>query len=411
MIFDVKNYGAVADGVTLNTQAIQSAIDACVAAGGGRVLLEGGPFLSGAIRLGDNVELYIAAGATLLGSTDCNDYPEYENLKHVSREWLPRVQSACFIFADECENIAICGQGKINCNGDQFVRYHGELGWKYRRINAPTPPRAIFLTGCKNVRVENVTIENLPAGWACWVHDCDFVNFDKVNIFANVDYPNNDGIHINCSRNVTVSNCNIVCGDDCVIVRANSSSLKENKPCERVCVTNCNLTSYSAGIRIAWVNDGTIKNCVFSNLVMTDTTIGISLFIPYLKRPESTDVGREATLVENLSFDNIVMDKIVSNPIKIDIDENSDVRVAAIRNLQFSNIRARSIEFPMFKGRAETHLENIRFSNCEFEMIDGSEFPNRFAHGAPTWNDGEFHAPVVRYVDGLKFDATEFKVK
>ena len=93
---------------------------------------------------------------------------------------------------------------------------------------------------------------NQPAGWSYWIHDCDYVAFDRVKIFAEVEYPNNDGIHINSSRNVTISNCDITCGDDSIIVRANNASLAENKVCEKVCVTNCNLTSYSGGIRIGW---------------------------------------------------------------------------------------------------------------------------------------------------------------
>ena len=104
---------------------------------------------------------------------------------------------------------------------------------------------------------------NQPAGWSYWIHDCDFVTCDRLKINANVQYPNNDGIHINSSRNVTVSNCSIVCGDDCLVVRANNASLSENKVCERVVVTNCNLTSYASGIRIGWLNDGVIKNCAF----------------------------------------------------------------------------------------------------------------------------------------------------
>ena len=109
-------------------------------------------------------------------------------------------------------------------------------------------------------------MQNQPSGWSYWIHDCDYVSFNKCKIIANVQYPNNDGIHINSSRNVTVSNCDISCGDDCIIVRANNLSLAENKVCEKVTVTNCNLTSYANGIRIGWMGDGVIRNCSFSNI-------------------------------------------------------------------------------------------------------------------------------------------------
>jgi polygalacturonase len=158
---------------------------------------------------------------------------------------LPRWLSSCLIFADEAHHIAITGAGTIDCNGTHFVvpRERDHSGWAYVRINAPTPPRAVFFTGCHHVRVEDVTMTNQPAGWSYWIHDCDFVTFDKCHILAKVDYRNNDGIHINSSRNVNISNCNIVTGDDCIVVRANNRSLAENKICERVTVTNCNLTS------------------------------------------------------------------------------------------------------------------------------------------------------------------------
>ncbi|MBQ3220375.1 MAG: hypothetical protein IJB34_00260 [Clostridia bacterium] len=413
MIFDIKDYGAIPDGKTLNTRAIQKAIDDCEKHGGGRVLIEGGKFLSGSIELKSNTELYLAANAVLIGSEDCKDYPERSNVKHVKTKWLPRAKNASFIFADECENISICGLGKIDCNGDKFVYKYRDTYWKYCRRDAATPPRAVFFTGCKNVKVEDITLENLPAGWGYWIHDCDVVTIDRAKIFANVDYPNNDGIHINCSRSVTVSNCNIVCGDDCIVVRANSVSLKENKVCEKVCVTNCNLTSYSGGIRIGWCKDGVIRNCVFSNLVMTDTTVGISILLPYLRReaPENmTDVGREETLIENLSFNNIIMNRICSNSILIDVAYSPEMPITGIRNLYFSNIHASGCEFPTLLGRSDNYLKNICFSDCTFEITDGSEFPNRFAHGATSHNDGQYHAPRVRYVENIKFNNTEFKV-
>ena len=310
MIYDVRNYGAVGDGKILNTAAIQKAIDDCASKNGGTVLLEDGIYMTGSIILRSNVNLHIEQNAVLLGSPNCGDYPEKQNLKHVISENLPRTRNAAMIFAEECENISITGMGKIDCNGTSFVKEkQGEwTGWQFERINAPTPPRVVFFTGCRNIKIEDITMLNQPSGWSYWIHDCDYVVFDKCKILADVRYPNNDGIHINSSRNVTVSNCDIVTGDDCIVVRANNRSLAENKVCEKVTVTNCNLTSYSGGIRIGWLNDGVIKNCTFTNLVMTDTVIGISIVLPDFQN--FPDRGREDTLIENLLFDNIVMDII-----------------------------------------------------------------------------------------------------
>lgn len=415
MIFDIRDYGAVGDGAAVNTEAIQKAVDECAKCGGGRVLFENGIYMTGTVILHSNVNLHIESNAVILGSPDCADYPEHETT-HVESKRLPRWRNACMIYADECENISLTGMGMIDCNGKHFVRelLPDEKGsWKYvRYMDRPTPPRCVFFTGCKNVKVEDVTMINQPAGWSYWIHDCDYVTFDKVKINASVDYPNNDGIHINSSRNVTISNCSITCGDDCLVIRANNVSLKENKVCEKVVINNCNLTSYSAGIRIGWMNDGVIRNCSVSNVIMTDCSTGINLSLPYLKpditSPNSSDQGREATLVENMSFSNVIMDKQCASPIVLAIVDNEEVRCDGIRNFYFNNVHTRGPSLPKLVGRPSLHLENIWFTDCSFECTDGSEIPNRKTHGAAVHGgDTDGINPLkIRFVDGLKLNNT-----
>ena len=311
------------------------------------------------------------------------------------------------IFAEECENISITGMGKIDCNGTRFVREkQGEwTGWRFERIDAPTPPRVVFFAGCRNIKIEDITMLNQPSGWSYWIHDCDYVVFDKCKILAEVRYPNNDGIHINSSRNVTVSNCDIVTGDDCIVVRANNRSLAENKVCEKVTVTNCNLTSYSGGIRIGWISDGVIKNCTFSNLVMTDTVIGISIVLPdFSKVP---DRGREDTLIENLLFNNIVMDKIYGRPIKIYIGQTDGTRCEAIRNIYFSKVVASGLEFPYLCGRKDNKIRNIYFNDCRFECLSDEELPNFRQHGAADW-DRSHGVPIFDNIENIVFNNTNF---
>lgn len=397
MDFNIKDYGAVSGGEHMNTKAIQAAIDACADNGGGRVIISDGIYLSGSITLKRNIDLHIEGNAVLLGSANCDDFPEKENLNHVISGNLPRTRNACFIFSEEQENISITGMGKIDCNGHNFVtkKENNTYGWDFDRIDLLTPPRVVFFTGCKNIKIEDITMVNQPSGWSYWIHDCDYVTFNKCKIDANVNYPNNDGIHINSSRNVTISNCSISCGDDCIIVRANNRSLRENKVCEKVVVANCNLTSYSGGIRIGWHNDGIIRNCVFSNIVMNDTSVGISIFLPYTDNP---DQGREATLIENISFDNFIMDPIYGTPIKIYIEENDELMCEAIRNLSFSNIRARGLQFPQLKGRKNNVIKDITFNNCSFEKVSDEVLPNYETHGAAAWD---------RPKDGNMFDFCE----
>ena len=407
MIYDVRNYGAVGDGKTLNTAAIQKAIDDCASKNGGTVLLEDGTYMTGSIVLRSNVNLHIEQNSVLLGSPNCGYYPEKQNLKHVISENLPRTRNASMIFAEECENISITGMGTIDCNGTRVVREkQGEwTGWRFERIDAPTPPRVVFFAGCRNIKIEDITMLNQPSGWSYWIHDCDYVVFDKCKILAEVRYPNNDGIHINSSRNVTVSNCDIVTGDDCIVVRANNRSLAENKVCEKVTVTNCNLTSYSGGIRIGWISDGVIKNCTFSNLVMTDTVIGISIVLPdFSKVP---DRGREDTLIENLLFNNIVMDKIYGRPIKIYIGQTDGTRCEAIRNIYFSKVVASGLEFPYLCGRKDNKIRNIYFNDCRFECLSDEELPNFRQHGAADW-DRSHGVPIFDNIENIVFNNTNF---
>lgn len=310
--FNVRDFGAKGDGGAKDTVAIQRAIDACAKAGGGRVVLMNGVFLTAPIRLLSNVEFHIAEGAVLRGSSDLADYPEWKEVKGiVNHDALPRMRNACLVLADCVTNVAVTGMGVIDANGRSFVREKtGDwTGWQFERTVDPTKsmPRVFFFVGCRGLRVEDVTLINGPAGWSYWIHDCDDVIFDRCRVKVDVRFPNNDGIHVNSSRDVIIRNCDLETSDDSIIVRANNRSLAENKVCERVVVSNCTMRSWSAGIRIGWTNDGIIRNCVFRDLKMRDCTNGISLSLPQQGGWNAYDYGREPTRFENLLFEDIEM--------------------------------------------------------------------------------------------------------
>ena len=407
MIYDVRDYGAVADGLTINTKFVQRAIDDCAEHGGGRVLVSGGTYVIGTVILKENVDLHIAADGILLCSDNCSDFPERNDVRHVDSSKLPRWKNACVIYAEECNNISISGLGTIDCCGDKFVRPSDTFWMPYERVCDDTPSRVVFFTGCKNVKIIDVTMINQPAGWSYWIHDCDRVTINGIKIDARLDYPNNDGIHINSSRNVTVSDCQISCGDDCIIIRANNSSLPENKVCEKVTVTNCTLTSHSGGIRVGWIKDGVIRNCTFSNLVMTDTTVGISVYLPGRGEKRWADEGREHTLIENLLFNNIVMDRGYSFPVYIYIADCGETWCECIRNLHFSSLHSRGFELPVIKGRENCKIENITFSNCTFEKESFEKNDDKAHHGAIMYDKYEYRSVMVKNADVI-FNNTRF---
>ena len=126
------------------------------------------------------------------------------------------------------------------------------------------------------------------------------------------------------------------------------------------------LTSYAHAIRIGWINDGIIRDCVFSNITITNSNGGIGIVLPKGGETRLSDQGDDATLIERLSFDNIIIDRHYNDPISIKIDENN--LVTAIRDVHFSNIRSVSGMLPRFKGRDDLKLKNISLSNCTFTI-------------------------------------------
>jgi len=425
---NVKLYGAVGDGTTMDTAAIQAAIDDCTAHGGGQVILTEGSFLSGMIRLKNGVELHIERDAVLLGSTSGYDYPEIET-DFWRTEYAPRFNKRCFIYAEGCTDIAITGRGAIDCQGAAYmipVESAQKGMWPYtrkphpdlpgdeavdpfiKRVRSFSPARVVFFIGCRNVLVEDITLRNQPAGWGYWVCDCDNVHFSKAQILASVLYPNNDGIHINCSRNVTVSDCHITCGDDAIVVRAYSAPLHHNAVCEKIAVTNCNLTSHSGGIRVGWYNDGVIRNCTFSNLNMTDSTVGIDIRLPDVPAEHrGSDQGFEDTLIENLNFSNITMDRIFYEPVFLYIAEHN--RCEAIRNLYFSGIHAFSVHMPAIIGRESCPAKNIYFDNCHFRQISRESIPDEDV--GPHIDREYTRIPCFRHTENLVLNNTVFHIQ
>ena len=419
--YNIKEFGAIADGKTNNAAAIQAAVDACARNGGGRVLVCGGTFLTGTVVLKSNVELHLAADGVLLASPNREDFPEFPK-RHVDVSKLSRFSGAAMIFAEECENISITGMGKIDGNGYAYVTpcepYHS--GWSYKRNGASTLPRVVFFTGCKNVLVENVTLVNAPAGWAYWIHDCDFVHFDKAKILCPLDFPNNDGIHINSSRDVTVANCVIKTGDDCIVVRAANRSLYTPKICERITVTNCTLMSHTNAIRLGWVGDGVIRNCSFSNLTIDETRTGITVYLPTAKvafsdnTPETCGKGGkgnnglgasalEATHIENISFSNITMQNIYLSPVEIEIDPDEQTPCDCIKNIYFSHMYAQTLGLPAIIGRRDCRVQNIRFCDCDFCQVRPEDVSYYFEATLE-----ELHPLTVRYAENIVFENTAF---
>jgi hypothetical protein len=382
-VFNITEFGAVPDGKTNNTAAIQRAIDACAVAGGGTVRVAGGPFMTYTLRLRSNLRLEIEAGASLDGGPDPLLYPEFEPCPQWRVEYTLRRNKRAMFYAVAQNHITICGRGTINGHAELFHEPTGKGPHWRRKHDQLITGRNLFLVGCKDVTLEGYSILN-PAGWSMWLLDCDRVHVHRLKIDMDPRLPNGDGIHIGSCRDVTVSDCIVRSSDDSIIVRAYQHQLHAPKACERVVVTNCVLQSTQSAIRLGWTHDYEIRDCRFSNLVIRESTKGISLYLPPLARvindppqgpgvpPLPTGDAVRPFGVENVHFSDISME---SRGAPLYVSFAPDAKVSRIRNVTLSNMTIRSPELPVFNLRSGDRVSDILLSNVRFEILPGGKEP------------------------------------
>jgi polygalacturonase len=259
--FLITDFGAVADGLTLNTKAVQKAIDKANTERGGKVIVPNGIFLTGTINLKSNVELYIEEGAVLLGSTDIRNY--------YSDWWRKGL-----IVADNQENIAITGKGTINGLGQQLglaidsLHHSGVLiDEHYNEMMKRPGGRAhiIQISRCKKVKVSGVNIIN-SSYWTTSFRECNGVEIDSIRLSSDVYY-NNDGIDILDCKNVRITNSYVNSSDDGIC-------LKSEKPdlcCENIIISNNRVRSSASAIKFGTSSTGGFKNITIENIVVYDT--------------------------------------------------------------------------------------------------------------------------------------------
>lgn len=316
--FDVRTYGAVGDGQTNDTDAIQQAVDACAQQGGGVVVLDRGTFLTGTLELRSHVELHLTSTAVLLGATDLAQYREdpkvvYKLLHHA------------LLFAEGCQHVAITGQGTIDGQGKAFR-------------NGATDPRPVLVRfrDCRDVRMEDVLIKD-GASFAVHPIHCQQVRIEGLRIESRVQ-PNSDGIDIDGCQDVFISNCNIHSGDDSIALK----TIEPGAPCRDVVITNCILSSDCAAIRVGPDAVENIERICASNCVIRDTKLnGIKIQAAF------------GVVMRDMVFSNMVMDN-VTGPISLRLAgwklgagnvwavfDDSKWEQGELRNILFENIRAR----------------------------------------------------------------------
>lgn len=283
--YPVTRFGAVGDGFTLNTRAIQAAIDSCHANRGGRVVIPAGQFVTGTLYLKSNVDLHLDSGAVLLGSLNPFDYVKD-----------PTVRWTSLLFAIGQKYVSVTGSGTIDGRGFQvanrMVQYI-HLGLvadplKYDRPGGENRPELIHMRGCENVQINGITLRD-PASWCQQYDQCRNLVLYRVKVDAKC-YWNNDGLDVVDCRNVLIRECDIDASDDAYCFKSHSrDGLSEN-----VLVEHCKARSSANAIKFGTVTRGTFRNFTFLDIDIRDTY-----------RSAITIASVDGSRIEDITFDSI----------------------------------------------------------------------------------------------------------
>ena len=333
-VYDVRDFGAKGDGKTKDTAAIQAAIDAAAAAGGGEVFLGAGVYLSGQLRLKDDIDFHLGAGATLLGSPEPTDYLETEPYPLNYGLWPDESSfGAHFLVCYEKKRVTVRGPGKIDGNAKAFlVSPEGKV---YAQHAIPwRPSQMLWFAQCEDVRVTDLEIAN-STQWSCLFHGCDRVTVRGCRVHNNrfrrgtFHTHNGDGFDIDCSRFVSISDCDIDTADDAITLRASPRGPMKNRECAFVTVSNCRLSSECNAVRLG-IGNGRIHDAVFSNLAVHETRIAFNFASSWSRNSRGCDF-------ENIRFENCTLDCgrfLYIHPIY--------ATEATIRNISLSGITGKS---------------------------------------------------------------------
>ena len=240
-IFDITYYGATGDGVTINTTAIQAAIDSCHNAGGGIVQVPPGNFVTGTVILKSNVTINIMQGATILGSSSMSDYPD---IIPQMRTYADRYPKKSVFYAENQHNIGIIGKGTFNGQG---------LSLAFLSSHSTSPFGFRFLS-CTNVTYDGISMQN-SAFWMMHNFNIDTLTIKNLHI-VNQAYGNNDGVDIDACRNVLVDSCYADCNDDAIVIKATAVGIANNN----IEIKNCTVASYSRALKIGTETFGPTSN-------------------------------------------------------------------------------------------------------------------------------------------------------
>lgn len=384
--FNVIDFGAVGNGTTLDTEAIQKTIEYCNANNGGTVYFPPGIYLTGTIFLTSSLRIHLERGAILLGSDRLEDYPEtIPQLRSYTDNYTIR----SVIYAEGQNNIAITGEGIIDGQGSKFpvVRHPYNLR-----------PYMIRMIECTNILIEDITLLNSPM-WVQHYLACDHLTIQDITVASRRSNLNSDGIDIDGCHNVRITGCDIDSEDDAIVFK---STMKRS--CENIFVDNCKLSSLANALKCGTESNGGFRNIIIKDIHIYNTrNSGIAL--------EIVDGG----IMDNIYISDITMEN-VNNPVFIRLGNRArpyqegmsvssvgSVRNITIKNIHatntgyfsekhpFKNITPENAHIPASISGLPDHLvEDVFLENIYIEYSGGYEEPYDNSHIIP---EAEEHYP------------------
>lgn len=380
---DVTALGAVPDGKTDCTEAIQNAVDQCNAAGGGTVEIPHGKFLIRPIEMKSNVELHLDAGTVLLGSTTLSDYDNAFPYVHGNKN-----QSSGLIWAKGQDHISVTGLGTIDGQGwhENFQLGNDGEGKPYR-------PKIIYFAKCTNVTVQDLTLRN-SAYWTQHYEECERVFIRGLKVYTHCNY-NNDGIDLDV-RDGIVSDCIFDSEDDTICFKSDHET-----PCENIVVTNCVAASNCNAIKMGTASFGGFRNISISNITvkraLEDNIRHWQQTLEHISAPVTVISGVAIEMVDGGIIDGISVSNIsmqdVQTPVFIRLGDRRRTyhpEGGVLRNVSISNISATS-ESLMCSSITATEgflVENVTVSNIvvshpgggtkEMAKAEVPEFPKKY---------------------------------
>lgn len=352
-LIDAAKSGAVGDGATLNTTAIQRTIDDCAAGGGGVVLFPPGRYLTGTIQIKSNVTLRIEKGAMILGSTVAGDYRNLDPFVDGSGNPL----GYALIVAVDAENVGIEGAGTVDGQSP--------------RLKAGQDPYAVrpFLVRwvrCAHVTVRDVRLIN-PGAWTLNLFQTRDALIENVTIRSrDLGMPNNDGINIDSSESVRVRHCDVISGDDALVIKATSASRMSRD----IVASDCRLSTRTNAIKLGTESIGSFENIRVSNCRITDTKMaGIALYTVDggdLRNVEISDIG----------MDGVTVPVSIRLGSRLRTFRGGDLPRTApgrLRDVTIRNVRARNIGLIglLINGIPGFPVEALTLENIDLELPGG----------------------------------------